>query len=394
MIPGNPPSTSRKAFNWDERLHRKQKYSDLHVGISTIEPACQPVWTECVLVKMVNSPCARYNTSEFVALAAVNSALGGVSLLACLFVIGLIFLFKKYLIFTQRLILYLTVGAALESLCLVTQAAVYFPMTGAYKGYCVWSAFLNQTTNWSQLMAVCCITFDLFLTAVLNKKSRREWIYILAIFVFPILINWIPFIGPAYGPAGPWCWIQTVNLEMNCTMYKFGVTLSVVLWLGLLYPILTVVLVTNIFILASVRYQVRTFQGKYDPDTQKRKQMMAKVIQPLLAYPIIFFFLYIFSFINRVSVMVTSEPNMALFWLEAITTPLNGGIIALVYALDKDTRKRLRWSKLKGECLRCCFEEEEILEYPVEQSKTDSLIYKEYSVSLVPYASSDTITEL
>ena len=340
---------------------------------------------------MEDNACARYNTSEFIAIAAVNSALGGVSLMACLFVMGLILLLKKYRIFTQRLILYLTIAAALESLCVVTQATVYFPETDAYKGYCMWSGFFSQVTNWSQLMAVCCITFDLFLTTVLHKNSRREWIYILAIFVFPLLINWIPFIGSSYGQAGPWCWIRTVNREENCTKYVFGVAMRVVLWLGLLYPLLTVVLVTNVFILISVQYQVRTFQGKYDPDNYKRKQMMAKEIRPLVVYPIIFFFLYLFSFVNRLSDTITSEPKAALHWLDAVTTPLNGGIIALVYTLDRDTRKRLRWSRLKGECVHCCFRKE-VVEYPIEQGRTDSFTLTEYSV--VPYVSTETLTSI
>ena len=321
--------------------------------------------------------CVSYNTSEFIAIAAVNSALGGVSLFACLLVIALIFFFKKYLIFTQRLILYLTIAAALSSLGVVTQAAVYFPPSNAYKVYCALSAFFNQTMTWSQLMAICCITFDLFLTAVLHKKSRREWAYILVIFVLPFLCNWIPFIDSTYGTTGPWCWIRSVNYD-NCTTHKFGVAMRVVLWYGLLYPILTAVLITYIIILASVRYQVRTFQGKYDPDTQRQKEMMAKEITPLLAYPIIFFFVYLFFFVNQLNDLISKEPLPALYWLEAITTPLDGGIIALVYFLDKDTRKRLRWRKLKGECLRCCTTDG-VEEYPVERGRTDSLLLTEYS---------------
>lgn len=333
--------------------------------------------------------CVSYNTSEFIALAAVNSILGGVSLIACLMVIGLIFFLKKYLIFTQRLILYLTIAAALSSFGIVMQAATYFPDNNAYRVYCMVSAFFNQTTACSQLMAVCCITLDLFLTAVLQKKSRREWIFILVIFVLPLLFNWIPFIDSTYGEVGPWCWIRAVNA--NCTVHKFGLAMRIILWYGLLFPILAAVLVVYIIILVFSRHQVHKFQGKYDPDAQRQKQMMAEEIKPLLAYPIIFFFLHFFSLINQVYHIFNKEPLTALYWLEAIVTPLDGGIFALVYFLDKETRERLHWRKLKGECIKFCWTGE-VKEYQLERVRTDSLHLPDYSTE--SYVSSDVLNML
>ena len=317
--------------------------------------------------------CTDYRTAEYISIAAVNSALGGVTFFACLFVIGLILLFKKYLFFTQRLILYLCIATGLENLFVAVQASVYFPETDAYRVYCVVTGFLNQITIWAKVFAYCCITCNLFLRAVLHKESSHlEWLYVVVIFIVPFLFNWIPFIELTYGEAGAWCWIRNQNDDENCSEHQLGVVLRLVLWYGAIYPILFVTLLFYIIILICVRRQVKSYEGTFDPTSQKRKEMMAKEIKPLLVYPSLFLFFNLFSLINRLYETITEDSNIVLFWLQAIFTPLSGAVIALVYTLDPETRQRLCQSNLKGELMNCCFKDQP-KEYPMKiAQKSDS----------------------
>ena len=335
------------------------------------------------------SGCFDYNTEEFRAIAAVNSALGGVSLLACLLVIGLIFLFKKYLFFTQRLILYLTIAASLNTLAMLTEAAIYYPQTGAFKAYCVLSAFFQQVAGWSQVFAITCITIDLFLRAVLNYQTSRlcfEGLYIFTIFVLPLLFNWIPFLYHTYDLDGPWCWIRTTKVDEygNCVEHTFGVVLSVVLWYGPIYPLLLILTVIYISILITIWHRRNRYEGKYNPESQIRKKLMLDEVRPLLWYPLIFFIIEIFPLMNRIyNIAKPNENNMVFWWLQALIVPLEGGLIAVVYALDPETRKRLRWSVIKVYFIECFDRKGKIEDYNFQnEGMTDSLLSEDNSMSV------------
>ena len=332
--------------------------------------------------------CPNYNTTEFKAIAAVNSALGGVSLLACLLVIGLIFLFKKYLFFTQRLILYLTIAAAMNTLSMLTQAAVYYPHTDAFYGYCKWSGFFQQVAGWAQVLAITCITIDLFIRAVLTRQTSHpliEGLYIFIIFVFPFLFNWIPFINDTYGPSGPWCWIKTAEQdEENCPENGYGRVLSMALWYGPIYPLLLILTVTYIIILISIWHRRHRYEGKYDPGSQIRRKLMLSEVHPLLWYPLIFFVIEVFPLINRIyNIVSPKEDNMVFWWLHALVIPLEGGLIAVVYALDPETRKRLRWSVIKMYFIECFHQRRKIDDYDFRNDGlTDSLLSEDEERSL------------
>ena len=323
--------------------------------------------------------CTNYRTAEYIAVAAVNSALAGITFFACLFVIGLIFLFKKYLFFTQRLILYLCIATGLENLFVAVQASVYFPQTDAYRAYCIASGFLSLVTNWAKVFAYCCITCDLFLRAVLHKESSHmEWLYIFIIFIVPFLFNWIPFIELSFGEAGAWCWIR--NQNEDCSEHQLGVILRLVTWYAPIYPILFITLVFYIIILVHVRHQVKLYEGTFDPVTQKRKELMAKEIRPLLAYPFLFLFFNLFALLNRLYETFSGETSIVLFWLQAIFHPLSGAVIALVYTLDPETQQRLCRSNLQGELVNCCSWKGKVEEYPIEIPPiSDSFSSKNYS---------------
>ncbi len=81
-----------------------------------------------------------FDSHEYTIVAAVNSLLGFVSFLACLFTIAIIIVYKKYLFFTQRMILYLAIATLLTSLVLTVE----FTQRFAPNGICILFGFLVQ----------------------------------------------------------------------------------------------------------------------------------------------------------------------------------------------------------------------------------------------------------
>lgn len=323
--------------------------------------------------------CIDYNTTDYIAIAAVNSAIGGISFIGCLLVIGLIVLFKKYLFFNQRLILYLTIAAALNTLSMLIEATVYYPQTEAFKHYCRFTGFFQQVAGWTQLLAISCITVELFLKVVLKWQTNKlhiEAVILVVIFVVPLTFNWVPFIKDTYGLSGPWCWIKSYN--ENCTKKDaFGQTLSIALWYGPIYPILLILSLLYIIILISIWHQKYRYEGMYDPERLIRRNLMLKEVRPLLWYPLIFLIIEIFPSINRVYDLVNMEKEYpeVLWWLHAIVTPLEGGLIAAVYAVDPETRKRLRWRIIMMYLMEWFCRKRNIHDYDFEnEAISDSLL--------------------
>jgi len=117
-----------------------------------------------------------------------------------------------------------------------------------------------------------------------------------------------------------------------------------------------------------VKTQHHLWEGKYDPETERRKEMQLKEVRPLLWYPLIFLLLNLFPLINRLYDASDGPPIIALWYLQAIFSPLQGGFIAIVYTLDKETRQRLNCAEIRGALSRAV-----ITEYPAEEGFSDSL---------------------
>lgn len=334
-----------------------------------------------------NFTCLAYNTTEYIAIAAVNSFLSAVSFLACLMVIGFIFLFKKHMFFTQRLILYLTIAAALNMLAMAIEATVYFPKTDAFEGYCMWTGFFQQVSGWAQIMGVACMTIDLFQRVVLHidtSRLRFEIIYVSVIITVPLLFNWIPFIDKTYGLSGPWCWIRDYNgVPGNCTKNEFGVVLALALWYGPVYPILLFLSVLYAIVVITIWRQKYLYQGNFDPHNQTKYNMRFKEVRSLLFYPLLIFFIEIFPLINRLYTLFSSDKDTTAFWwLHAIAAPFEGGLIAIIYTFDTETLRRLRFSVFRVYVIECFTCRKEVEEYHFEYGDvSDSLLIDDKSSS-------------
>lgn len=316
----------------------------------------------------------QFETQTFIAIAGLRAMMGSISFLTSIFVIIVIVYFKKYVLYTQRLILYLSISVSLNALTVITQAGVYLPMENeAVMVYCQISAYLSQTTDWSELVAICLVTLDLYLTAATNIKSKQEIFQVLLIFLLPPLINLLPFIHSSYGPAGPWCWIK--KYDEDCSVSKFGKVFRIVLWYVPVMLMIFFLITTYIVIYYKLRKQNKQYiscRSESIASLIQMRQMIQKEIKPLVLYPVIFLFFNFFPLLNALVSLYYVQPIHALWTLEALLTPFVGVVITLVYTLDPETRQRLGKCNLRADYYNAQRVQRSILEYPLVSAGSDN----------------------
>ena len=291
--------------------------------------------------------CSVFDGPDYVIVAIISSSSAFLSVICCIIVIGLIFLLKKHSFFIQRLVLYLSLAALVNSLSIFLRLyRLGDEQQSEIEGLCITAAFIDQTSIWSLFMAFTALTFTLLMAVVFHKSTvRLEGLYIVLIVFLPLTFNWIPFIDNTYGRAGAWCWIRNQNYEDNCTEHKFGIVLQLALWYIPGYVLLGVLLIVYLVIVFSVVRQKFSQSKKDDVETKK----LHEEVWPLLFQPIGLFILNIFPLTNRIyGSLISDDPIYALWILHALFSPLQGGYIALVYILDRATLRRLTFNNFRA----------------------------------------------
>ena len=317
-----------------------------------------------------------YEPSEervFVIVAGLNVGFGFISLLASCFVIALVVLFKKWQFFTQRLVLYLAISVGLESIAVIIAKIDYNGETSEfYLRFCQFSGFVLQNVSWMVLNAVASITVYIFVGAMFSKPTNRlEPLYIFFIFVFPVLLNWIPFIHSAYGNSGAWCWIRSEDI--SCNTFLFGQIIQFVLWYIPFHLLLAVLLFLYVAILVKIhcfdrrKWAENSYKHRHE---QHQIKVTSREVRSLLRYPLIYFLFNLFSLALRIYEAFDNDPQklLPLYILTAVAFPIHSSFIAAAFTLDPETRKRLKWMQIKSAAKELCLRngKDIISEYPVE----------------------------
>lgn len=205
--------------------------------------------------------------------------------------------------------------------------------------YCMFGGFFNLYTSWIEVLALTCLTLGSFINGVLqNWKHLPRWaeiIYIGLPYALPLLWCWIPFINRSFGSGSAWCDIRTINVD--CSRFIFGAVLRFIIW----YIPLAVILIFLFVFALVVLFRVRKALKSEETMEQWQKEDLREV-RYLVIYPIIYLVLNIFSFINRLDIAIQEENALLVFYyLHILTSPFRGAVIALAFAFDPDTRKRL-----------------------------------------------------
>lgn len=268
------------------------------------------------------------------------------SFLASLFMIFIIWLFRKYELFRQRLILYLSISSAITSLTYLF--ATNPESSNTLK--CTIDGFFATYCDWSVLLWILNITFNLTyqVQALANRKSsgssnqkdNTEMFMQLIGWMLPLGIAAIPFVANVYGPAGGWCWIPpNKHLWRLFTWY---------LWNTLGIALLFSMIGYSRYLLKRVSEQ--SYMGTWDPSFSRRKKALEQDRRTLQNYPIVYTVTSIFPIYLRLHNMFNGDSDQAPFWLWVLVTimvPMNGVINALVFGLDPETRQKMTLQQIR-----------------------------------------------
>lgn len=302
-----------------------------------------------------------YDTPAFKAVAAVRTAVAVFSLACSLVVIFLVCCYKKYQFFPQRLILYLAIVSAVHSVVFGVSRVNYHATRSVLDVLCLVDGFAELYTSWVELLLIACITAHLFLLLVCGiETSQKEVLHLLVSFLTPLLWCWVPFIDHSFGSSGPWCGIR-VHSEDDCSLYVLGVVLRFLLWQVPLYSLFLIFFLSCLLaILSKLKKDSLKWEGShYDPKAQKVKLKMIRQVKPLLYYPMVFLLLKLPLLISQIYEAVhPQKPTVILWLLDALTSPMGGAVIALVYVCDATTRTKLwhcgqQWRS--GHLCSCCY---------------------------------------
>lgn len=290
-------------------------------------------------------PCdSPFDTKTFKIVAILRASAGLLSFFSCALVILMIVCWGKYKFFTQRLILYLAISVGLHSLAHIVGRVDFDNSRPIEDPYCYFAGFLEAYARWVELLSICSMTVNLFAMTVIKVNTERfELVYLLVPFVLPLLWCWVPFLKNSYGTAGPWCGIRVTN--GNCETHVFGHAIRFIIWHVPLLVIFFLILVASLVIVVKLHKDVDRWEGTLDPRARKKKQSVTKEVKTHLCYPAVYLLLSIPLLLSEIHDWIEPHNPELPFWILCVViSPFAGTIIALAYALDPDTRWRLKRS--------------------------------------------------
>uniref|UniRef100_A0A3B4DIL5 G-protein coupled receptors family 2 profile 2 domain-containing protein n=2 Tax=Pygocentrus nattereri TaxID=42514 RepID=A0A3B4DIL5_PYGNA len=256
----------------------------------------------------------------------VKRATGAFSLVACLFMLFVIWLLRRYNSLAQKMIVSLTVAAFFDSVAYVMDESQ------AEGSLCNFQAWWLTYFDWSALAWVCLITMNLYLNLVREIRTEHYEIpYHLVAWGVPLLMSCLPLMRGYYGLAGAWCWIKDDHVA-----WRFGI------WYIPLFILIFLMICCYARIICVANDRMQSWLGTFNPERERRKVSLAEEIRPLKWYPSVYLLVSIFPLLNRLhNAAYPKNPMFSLTLLHVLSAPLHGLANALVFG--KDT-----WSQLSN----------------------------------------------
>lgn len=273
------------------------------------------------------------NPHQCTVVLALQRTFSALSLVGCLFIIFIIWLFRMHQYFVQRLILLLSISAALECISFIIGDIYTNQVT------CQFQAFVMQYFGWSTILWVLAITVNILLVVKKIESSRYEKWFHLVCWLVPLLWSCLPFIGDNYGPAGIWCWIKR-----DATALRFGT------WYIPIFFVIAAMTIAYLYIILTVIRRAKQWTGTFNQEAENDKNMMANEVKPLAAFPLIYLLSAIPTLIYRIDDAVHPNrlPGYVLLILSSIFAPSTGALNAVSFALYGEIQKLLTWGQIKS----------------------------------------------
>jgi hypothetical protein len=206
---------------------------------------------------------------------------------------------------------------------------------------------------------------EIFQRAVLNKKWTLEPLYIVCIFGIPLALDWLPFIDSAYGPTRGWCWIR--GIDTHCAPYIYGLVMQYLLWFVPSYLILIVGSIIYLWSMVALRKRKTEYTGII-PDRIRENMMhetAVKEISHFKWYPLAYMVVNSVPLAMRIIQAISPSSDIFFLWvISAIVQASQGGFVAVIFSMDAETRKRLKWSQMRNGIKYNVIGFDDTVEYP------------------------------
>ena len=319
----------------------------------------------------INSSCY-YSEQDRMILGLSRVASNLLSVLACLFVILIIIVYKKYIFTFQQLVLCLTTSILLNSIMYIVQGASY-ELVQVHRHYCETLAFFDRYFPLCTMLSVVCVIIELYLYALQKRDTTNlKWIYAAVIFLIPATVSWIPFAFNRYGYTGTWCTI--VYRSEDCRHDPTGlILLAVLYWI----PLISAYIIAGpvyMYILYRISRQGR---AEYTPlievDGNRMHQQLAKDLGYLKWYPLVIVIMNLPAIVtdvmNYIGLVLTP-----LLSFNSIVTGIQGGTMAMLITFDPNTRKVLHWNNFKAAWRQNIMKRNDIDEYTIARGEFSETI--------------------
>ena len=315
-----------------------------------------------------------FDNEQLLILGLTQGITAIISSIGCLFVFFVMVIFKKYIYPAQRLLIYLTISVFLVSISFIIRGFGYSLIRNTQ--FCEATAFIGQYGGGCILASVTCIIIDIFVKSVLNKTWELEPLYVISIFGIPAVLDWLPFINNTYGPTRGWCWIRDTNYDMSCSPHIYGVVLQYVLWFIPSYTVTLMGGIAYIISLISLKRRNRTYTAILDPKRLQLQKAAITEIKHYQWYPLMYLIVNLIPLLMRLINDINPDVYIFPLWvISGAVQGLQGGFVTVLFSIDSDTRKRLKWSHLKSGFKYNVMNFDDTVEYPVQNDSkyTDSL---------------------
>ena len=302
-----------------------------------------------------SSDCIFSEQGYCTALSVVRRTTGAISAISTFLIVLLILLLRRYAFTSQRLILYLVTASFVGSLAYTINGGGFVQSV-----LCTIYGFFLAVAEWGVVVWVCNITVNLFWNVVVLRTSNRyfEAFYISAGIVVPLFFGAFPFINNSYGPTGLWCWIN----ESETGQYLRFLTWYIPIWI--ITPGLFVIF---LIVIIKLSYEVRRWDP-YNPASERYRELIRREIKPLILYPLVFLLLNIFPSINRIqNAVAPNYPIFPLYLLQAISGPFLGLGCTIVFVMNRETLRELRWHNFRQTLLTRFQRQRKVTKYGVSE---------------------------
>ena len=255
------------------------------------------------------------------------------SMAVALLTMLLIVLFKKYRDSFQRMILNLALAAVCYSFAMCIADIAHQPTT-----ICKVQGTLLTLFGWNCCLWIVAIMLNMYFMIVLSIYMK-QYEKLLTVFSwgFPCLVAGIPLLRDMFVPAGAWCLVR------NDLTWRFGILYfpRIVTFVVMVVATLRIIAIININ-----KLQNNSVASAASLDNIKDDIKMLRI------YPLVCFGMNLPSIIDGLynAIATTEEHSRYSFVLllaHILCEPLVAAVIAIIYTLDKKTRKRLNVADIR-----------------------------------------------